>query len=304
VLADAGVAARRVCERLIEEGHVRVNGQVLSKLPVFVDPENDTIEVDGHRIKKPQRRVYLMLNKPAGTLVTGADEEGMDRPTIMNLVRHPAAPRLFSVGRLDQDTTGLVLLTNDGELANRLTHPRFEVPKTYHVVVRGLLQEADLPAIGQKLRALAARGEENGRGGGGPPTAPRARPRPSAPQIQILRREDGKTLLEITLREGGRAKARSPEREQDAQGAPPERNQLREALRFLGMPVKKLARVGIGPLRLKGLAVGDWRELTRDELHALRKPPGQRPSRARNRRPDRADNQTRPRRARTRGHRA
>jgi pseudouridine synthase len=263
VLADAGVAARRVCEKLIEEGHVRVNGQVVRRLPVFVNPEEDEIEVDGQRIRKPQRRVYLMLNKPAGTLVTSADEEGMDRPTILSLVNHPAAGRLFPVGRLDLDTTGLVLLTNDGDLANRLTHPRYGVSKTYHAVVRGGLEQADITAIGQKLQAMARRAAEEA---GVPVRAA------GSPKIAILRREDGRSLLEISLTEGGLGRPRRQRREgPEASETAQERNQLREALRTLGMPVKKLSRIAIGPLRLKGLAVGNWRELTREELSMLRK---------------------------------
>jgi 23S rRNA pseudouridine2605 synthase len=242
-----------VCEKLIEEGHVRVNGEIVRRLPVFVDPEQDQIEVDGQRIKKPQRRVYLMVNKPAGTLVTAADEPGLDRPTVMGLVDHPAAPRLFPVGRLEVDATGLVLLTNDGELANRLTHPRYEVPKTYHAVVRGGLEEADLAAIGVKLRAVAQR---EGR-------------RINRPEVSILRREEGRTLLELTLRESGGGRGRgSPEADGEENR---NKGQLQEVLRQIGIPVKKLTRVGIGPLRLKALAVGQWRELTREELVALRR---------------------------------
>ncbi len=242
VLADAGIAARRVCERLIEEGHVKVNGEVVTRLPIFVDPDNDHIEVDGRGVRKPERRVYLMLNKPGGTLVTAADEPGLERPTVLNLVNHPAAPRLFPVGRLDLDTTGLVLLTNDGDLANRLTHPRYGVPKTYHVLVKGELQDEDIAAIGIKMRAVAQR-EAVAAG-----LSPRSTP---APEVVILRREEGKTLLEITLKEAVN-------------------RQLREVLRVLGIPVKKLARVAIGPIRLRGLAVGHWRELTREELMDLR----------------------------------
>jgi 23S rRNA pseudouridine2605 synthase len=300
-LADAGVAARRVCERLIEEGHVRVNGEIVRRLPVFVDPDQDQIEVNGQRVRKPQRRVYLMVNKPAGTLVTAADEPGMDRPTVMGLVDHPAAPRLFPVGRLEVDATGLVLLTNDGELANRLTHPRYEVPKTYHAVVRGGLGEADVEAIGVKLRAVAQR---EAAAAGAP-----ARSGPQ-PEISILRREAARTLLEITLREGGGARSARGVRPNDDRGGragghaqeDPRGGVLREVLRLLGIPVKKLTRVGIGPLRLKALAVGQWRELTREELGDLRnvavgRGPRERRSRVkvrrptgRNPRPHRADN--------------
>lgn len=242
VLADAGVAARRACEELIEQGHVRVNGQTVRRLPIFVDPASDRIEVDGRLVKPPSRRLYVMLHKPERTLVTAADEPGMGRATVMNLVDHPAADRLFPVGRLDFDSTGLVLLTNDGELANRLTHPRYGVTKTYQVVVKGGLDPQAAEAIRTKSR-LASQREDQERG--------RVVRGSGAPEIRVVGREPGKTLLEVTLRE-----ARN--------------RQLRDVLKHLGMPVKKLTRIGIGPLQLKGLAIGRWRELTRDELQALR----------------------------------
>jgi 23S rRNA pseudouridine2605 synthase len=236
VLADAGVAARRVCERLIEEGHVTVNGDRVTRLPVFVDPYEDEIAVDGRRLPRPERRLYLMLHKPTGTLVSAADEPGMDRKTVMDLIDHPSAPRLFPVGRLEYDTTGLVLLTNDGELANRLSHPRFRVTKTYQALVKGNLDEGSVQAIRTKLRAVTER--ELGRA-------------PESPQIEILRREPGRTLLSLTLQEG------------------PSRF-LREVFQTLGMPIKKLTRTAVGDLQLKGLALGRWRELTRAEIQVLR----------------------------------
>jgi len=128
-MADAGVAARRVCEQLIEEGKVRVNGRVTKKLPVFVDPQEDRIEVSGRLIQPPARHVYIMLNKPERVLVAAADEPGLERTKVTDLVRHALAPRLFPVGRLEWDAQGLVLLTNDGAFAQRLTHPRYSVPK-------------------------------------------------------------------------------------------------------------------------------------------------------------------------------
>lgn len=248
VLADAGVAARRACEALIESGRVSVNGQTVRRLPVFVDPNADRIVVDGRPIPRPERRVYVMLHKPAGTVVTAADEPGFDRRTVLDLVDHPAAPRLFPVGRLDFDSTGLVLLTNDGDLANRLTHPRYGVPKTYHVLVRGDLDEAAVEAIRTKFRVAARRGDDQAPRRPGPPAS-----RGPAPEVTILRRSEGKTVLQITLRE-----ARN--------------RQLRDLLQYMGMPVKKLARVAIGPLQLRGLALGAWRELTRSEIQALRRP--------------------------------
>lgn len=237
LMADAGVAARRVCEQLIEQGHVRVNGQVVKDLPVFVDPEKDDISVDGRPLPRPQRRLYLMLHKPAGTIVSTADEPELGRATVMDLIDHPSAPRLFPVGRLEFDTTGLLILTNDGELANRLTHPRYRVPKTYHAVVRGAVDESAAAALQTKIRAMAER---------------EAGARVQAPAIEIVRREQGRTLLQLTMEEG------------------PTRH-LREAFEFLGMPIKKLTRVAVGGLQLKGLALGRWRELTREEVGLLRK---------------------------------
>jgi 23S rRNA pseudouridine2605 synthase len=240
VLADAGVAARRACEDLITQGHVRVNGTLVRTLPAFVDPEHDRIEVDGRPVSISRRRLYVMLHKPERVLVAGDDPGG--RATVAALVDHPSGERLFPVGRLDFETTGLVLMTNDGELANRLTHPRYEVPKTYHVVVRGGVDDAAIDAIRTKFY-LAARREDAEEG-----VSRRAAP---PPDISIAQREPGRTTLEVTLREA--------------------RNRLlRDVLKHLGMPVKKLTRVAIGPLRLTGVAVGHWRELTRDEIRLLR----------------------------------
>jgi 23S rRNA pseudouridine2605 synthase len=241
VLADAGVAARRACEEMIEAGRVAVNGEVVRRLPVFVDPRTDQVSVDGRPVRAPARHVYVMLNKPADTLVTGADEPGLARRTVMHLVDHPAAPRLYPVGRLDFASTGLVLLTNDGELANRLTHPRFGVTKTYHITVRSGIDASALAAIGAKLRA-APEGEAR-RG----PRGPMGR----APDLSIVRQDSSKAVIEVTLREA-------------------QNRRLRDVLKHLGMPVRRLERVAIGPVRLAGLAPGRWRELTRDEVRLLR----------------------------------
>ncbi|GJQ29247.1 MAG: pseudouridine synthase [Phycisphaerae bacterium] len=254
VLADAGVAARRVCEAMIEQGRVRVNGEVVRTLPVFVDPARDRIEADGKPVVAASRHVYVMLHKPERMLVTTADEPGMDRATIMELVDHPAAARLFPVGRLDFDSSGLVLLTNDGDLAHRLTHPRYEVPKTYHVLVRGGLDEAALGAVREKMRLAGARDGDAPHGRLG---------------LAVGAREPGRTILEVTLRE-----ARN--------------RQLRDVLKHLGMPVKKLTRVALGPLRLTGLASGRWRELTREELRDLRAAAAQPPDRRAAPRPPKA----------------
>ncbi|HLO41546.1 MAG TPA: pseudouridine synthase, partial [Phycisphaerales bacterium] len=244
VLADAGVAARRVCEKLIEEGRVEVNGEVITRLPAFVDPRHDQISVDGKPIARQVgaagRKLYIILHKPERTLTTASDEPGLERRTVLDLIDHPAKPRLFPVGRLGWDESGLVLLTNDGELANRLTHPRYGVPKTYLAVVKGDIQDEDLHKFGRqmfKLERLASRQEGRLRG--------------SHVDMAIFKREPGKTTLRVTMKEG-------------------KNRYVAEVLGQSGFPVRKVAAVAIGPLQLRGLPLGSWRELTRDEIKLLR----------------------------------
>lgn len=237
-LADAGVAARRACEALIEAGRVAVNGEVRTRLPVFVNPETDRVAVDGTGIRGASRHLYIMLNKPTRTIVAAADDPNFSRRTVLDLVDHPAAARLFPVGRMDFDCTGLVILTNDGGLANRLTHPRYGVTKTYRVLVRGDLDEAALAAIRAKLRGGLAALREGGQQRGGA-------------DLSIVKREEGRTLLEVVSAEG------------------PSRG-LRDVLKYLGMPVKRIERTAIGELKLRALGLGQWRELTRDEVRLLK----------------------------------
>lgn len=255
-LADAGVAARRACELLIEEGRVEVNGRVVTRLPVFVDPDADRVRVDGRPVKKPQRRLYLMLHKPARTLATTASAGEASARTVMDLIDYPSDARLFPVGRLDFDTTGLLLITNDGEFANRLTHPRFGIKKTYLAVVKGTPDPIAMARLSTQIRRHDKRRavEEAREKGVRVRTlldAAKSRPK-TAPLVRLVRSEGGKSLLEITLLE---AKNR----------------QLEDVLKTIGCPVKKLSRIAVGPVQLKGLQVGRWRELTREELHALRK---------------------------------
>ncbi len=242
VMAEAGVASRRECERLIESGAVEVNGQVVTTLPCFVDPAEDRIAVDGHPIRKtPERHLYLLLNKPARTLTTLNDEPGADRKTVMDLINHPQKGRLFPVGRLDYDSTGLLLITNDGDLANRLTHPKFGVPKTYRVVVKGRI-EADAVAEIEKGIFLADRkaGKTDGAS------------RTSRVEVKIISLDRDRTTLELTLREG-------------------RNRQVRRLLAAVGFPVKSLERIGMGPVRLKGVARGQWRELDAREIGSLKR---------------------------------
>ncbi|MDO5067236.1 MAG: pseudouridine synthase [Propionibacteriaceae bacterium] len=227
VLAQAGIASRRASEILIDEGRVEVNGKVVTEQGRRVNPERDTIRVDGARIPPPRRHQYLVLNKPRGVVSTMEDPEG--RRCLTDLL--PArTSRLFHVGRLDTDTEGLILLTNDGEFANRMAHPRFQVPKTYLAEVVGLVEPRTLRRLEKGLRL------DDG------PVRP--------DKVKLVSRSESRSLLSITLHEG--------------------RNRIvRRMMDAVGHPVDRLARTGIGPVRLGQLAIGTLRELTREELGAL-----------------------------------
>lgn len=238
-LAHAGVGSRRTCEELIAEGQVRVNGVVIDTLPAWVEPADDSITVRGHAIAKTERHLYVMLYKPRNTVSTVSDPDG--RRTVAELVEHPSGARLYPVGRLDYDSMGLVLMTNDGDLANAVTHPRYGIHKTYRVIVRGQLTEEHIERL-QRGIYLAAR--ESGKTVGGE--------RVGAADITVVRKERERTIVDITLTEG-------------------RNRQIRRLLASVGCHVKKLTRVQMGPLSLKGLAIGEWRELTPQEIAALRK---------------------------------
>ncbi|MFM1830389.1 MAG: Ribosomal large subunit pseudouridine synthase [Planctomycetota bacterium] len=234
MLAAAGVASRRDCEQMVTDGRVRVNGVTLDGLPAWVNPEQDRIEVDGRLLRGVERHVYIMLFKPKGVVCTNEDPEGRRRA--VDLIDHPLKARIFPVGRLDMDSSGLLLLTNDGELANRLTHPRFEVHKTYEVTVSGRLDDAAVRRLAEGV-FLPERDEPGTRTG-------RSR-------LTLLGRDGTRTALRMELREG-------------------RNRQIRRMMLRLGHPVRRLRRVAMGPLRLKGLGVGAWRELTSAELRELR----------------------------------
>lgn len=238
LLAQAGLASRRACEEIVLEGRVTVNGQVVRDLPVFVRPGLDRVAIDGKPIAaRRERPVYILLNKPKGVVSTNADPAG--RPRVIDLVAH-VAQRVFPVGRLDADSTGLILLTNDGDLANRLTHPRYGVEKTYVV-------EIGSPVQADALEQLKGGSHVDGR-------------RTAGAVVSVLRRSRERTLLEVRLREG-------PNRE------------VRRVLARLGYKVLSLRRVGIGPLTDRGIKTGRCRMLEPAEVEALRRaasPPKQR----------------------------
>ncbi len=243
VLAHAGIASRRGCEELIRQGRVAVNGVIVAEMGVKVDPERDQILVDGERVRPPEPLRYLLLHKPAGYLSVMDDPRG--RLDLGDLVENSG--RLFPVGRLDMASEGLILLTNDGELANRLTHPRYEHPKTYLALVRGRPQERDLWELRRGVKL------EDGR------TAP-ARvnlvdgwPRELVGDWwQNMPGEPGSTTwLRLTLHEG-------------------KKRQIRRMLSAVGYPVLRLIRVELGPLRLGKLPPGQSRPLSAYELRLLR----------------------------------
>lgn len=242
VLAHAGVASRRKCEELIRAGRVKVNGRVVTELGTRVRAEEDLIEVDGVPIiaHRPQLSYYL-LYKPRGYLSTVSDPHG--RPTALSLV--PTEERLYPVGRLDKDSEGLLLFTNDGELAHRLMHPRFEHEKEYLVLIQGSLSEEELERLRRGVHL------EDG------VTFLRAQVERLEPGYRWRREETppGCSWLRFTLREG-------------------RKRQIRLMLRALGYEVQRLIRVRQGELRLGTLQPGQGRWLGRDEVRRLRQAVG------------------------------
>ncbi|MBS2013441.1 MAG: rRNA pseudouridine synthase [Deltaproteobacteria bacterium] len=228
ILARGGIASRRAAERLITEGRVRVNGRVITELGTKADPRKDRVEIDGKRVVAEQF-VYVVLHKPRGVVATMSDPEG--RPTVREILASVGA-RVYPVGRLDFATSGVLLATNDGDLADGLLHPRKAVPKTYVVKVKGKMEPEDVDVWRNGVRL------EDGM------TLPA--------EAKILRYEGDKTWIELTIREGKNQQIR----------------RMGEATRF---PVMRLARVSFADISGEGLRPGAWRHLTREELVALKK---------------------------------
>ncbi|GIV06202.1 MAG: pseudouridine synthase [Fimbriimonadales bacterium] len=229
-LAFCGYGSRRACEQLIQQGRVQVNGTTAT-LGTKVDPERDVITVDGVRVQARQSLVYLMLNKPRGYVTTRKDPHAPR--TVMQLLK--GAPKgVFPVGRLDADSEGLLLFTNDGDFANRLMHPRYKLPKTYRVWVRGKPSEKALNRLREGV--LLEEGV----------TAPAI--------VRLIRAGSEQSLLEMVLREG-------------------RKRQIRRMCQAVGHPVQRLVRIAIGDLRLpRDLPPGKWRALTEEEYNALLRP--------------------------------
>ncbi len=234
LISQAGIVSRRAAEDLIRAGRVTVNGKV-AQLGDKADLEHDTVMVDGQRLRAEVEHVYYLLNKPRGVLSTNKRIGKERRKLVRELVPHKG--HLFSVGRLDADSEGLILLTNDGELAHRLTHPRFGHTKTYHALVEGSPTEETLTVW---RRGVILDGEK---------TAP--------VKVRVLSRSQHESLLELTMREG-------------------RKRQIRRTALMLGHPVKRLTRVRIDFLELGHLQPGQWRKLTPNEVRRLKQGPEKR----------------------------
>lgn len=228
VLAAAGLGSRRQCEELITTGRVEVDRRVVTKLGTRVDPATQQVRVDGQLLPTP-KRLYYAVNKPPGVLSTSRDPSG--RPRVVDLVPARGA-RLFAIGRLDLHSDGLILVTNDGELANRLTHPRYGVAKTYRVVVAGRPTRDNLSKLleGVHLAEGIARAES----------------------VTVKSHHKESTTLELVLREG-------------------KNREIRRILARVGHKVLRLTRIAVGPVRLSTLAQGASRPLTPDEIASLRR---------------------------------
>jgi 23S rRNA pseudouridine2605 synthase len=226
-LARSGVASRRASERIIQEGRVRVNGVVAAELGTSIDPVSDRVELDGRPVRPPTAQTYVMLHKPIGYVSTASDPQG--RRTVLDLVDLDA--RLYPVGRLDYDSEGLIVLTDDGDLAMQLTHPRHVVEREYRALVTGEVTEAALDRLRHGVILHGSR------------TAP-------ADFERIEEHPDG-TWLRVVLREG-------------------RNRQIRRMLAQVGLEVARLVRVRVGSLSLGDLPVGAWKRLSTAQVTALR----------------------------------
>ena len=247
VMASAGIGSRRECEVIIEEGRVEVDGEIVTTLGVKVDPNQQEIYVDAQKLVV-QRLQYFMLNKPPGIVSTSKDPAG--RPRVIDLIA--TDQRVYNVGRLDQSSEGLILVTNDGELANRLTHPRYGVEKKYHVQVVGIPAPAELRKLEQGVYLAEGLAK--------------------ASKAKFLKRAKNGCWLEIVLSEG-------------------RNREIRRLLANIGHKVRTLRRVSIGPLKLKDLPKGAHRPLLPAEIKALKKATagGAKPRKPRRKKPARSD---------------
>lgn len=228
-LADCGLGSRRKCEQLITDGRVKLNGRVLKNLATEIDPDRDSVAVDGKPVSITGRRVYLMLNKPKGYVCTTADEKG--RKTVLELLKGKYdGYRLFPIGRLDYDTEGLLLITNDGDTANRIMHPRNEVPKTYIAKIEGEISESDLDVLRGGVILDGVKTKKC--------------------KIKLLDFSENVSRLEVVITEG-------------------RNRQVRRMFESINRQVIFLKRTAVGELKLGGLYRGEFRELNEKEMRYI-----------------------------------
>jgi len=228
ILAKMGIASRRAAEEIILEGRVTVNGQIAT-LGMKANPSKDHIKLDGKLLTKPEPKVYLMLNKPKGVITTLSEAE--ERPTVRDYLKN-IRYRVFPVGRLDYDSEGLLLLTNDGDFAHAILHPSKKIPKTYHVKIKGIIEDEKIDKLRKGIRL------DDGI------TAPS--------KVKKLRKAEENSWVEITIYEG-------------------KKRQVRRMLERVGHPVLKLKRVRINGIVLGNLAPGEIRYLTPEEVSKIKK---------------------------------
>jgi 23S rRNA pseudouridine2605 synthase len=249
ILANAGVASRRNIEEMVLQGRIAVNGRVMTRLPILIDPAEDRVTVDDETIRLSGgekgadggRRIYLLMNKPKGVYSTNVAQGEQTRA--IDLLPPDLPGRVYPVGRLDAESKGLLLLTNDGELTNQLTHPRYGVAKTYRAIVEGRANPEALKQIEAGMwlvDPVTKKGFKTGR-----------------VHIRVVKKLGDRTILEITLREG-------------------HNRQIRRMLAKLGHKVRDLTRIRMGPLTLDGIAPGKFRPLTSREVKQLRDLPRER----------------------------
>lgn len=229
ILADCGISSRRKAEELIRDGRVKVNGSLITMPGSKADPEIDSIKVDNKPIPKNPSKIYLLLNKPAGYVTTLSDPEG--RPTVADLIRS-FTERLYPVGRLDYDTEGLLILTNDGDISHLLQHPRHNVSRTYLVKVKGFPEESSLKKLSRGIHHV--------------------KDKPDKIKLKIHRKVSQNTWFELTLWEG-------------------RNRQIKRMFESIGHPVMRIIRIGLGPLKLDtNLSPGKYRHLGKEEVNTLK----------------------------------
>ncbi len=225
-LAMCGVASRRKCDNIIKEGRILVNGKLVTSLGIDINEKKDKVNLDGNLLSLPSSFVYIKLNKPKGYACTRSDEKG--RKTIYQLI--DCEERLFSIGRLDYDTEGLILLTNDGDFANKIAHPKFHLEKEYRVSVEGEMKESELAVL---RNGVVVDGQR----------LPKCK-------VKFISFENNITKLSVVIDEG-------------------QNRQIRRMFEGIGRDIKLLKRIRIGLVKLGGLSRGQWKDLTEEELNLL-----------------------------------